>query len=117
MVEDRKSVYSIASEFCREAAVLIFVFGNLDMWFRSFTGELSKLALGWRAIVSHVTAIFALTVFFGLTGIFARKVEGQMSQSQELILAMYAGFGGIVLLTGYVYKEIRDRKRQRKQPQ
>ena len=35
-----------------------------------------------------------------------------MSQSQELILAMYAGFGGIV-----VYKEIRDRKRQRKQPQ
>jgi hypothetical protein len=40
-----------------------------------------------------------------------------MSQSQELILAMYAGFGGIVLLTGYVYKEIRDRKRQRKQPQ
>jgi hypothetical protein len=46
-----------------------------------------------------------------------KKVEGQMSQSQELILAMYAGFGGIVLLTGYVYKEIRDRKRQRKQPQ
>ena len=47
----------------------------------------------------------------------SRKVEGQMSQGQELILAMYAGFGGIVLLTGYVYKEIRDRKRQRKQPQ
>jgi hypothetical protein len=40
-----------------------------------------------------------------------------MSQGQELILAMYAGFGGIVLLTGYLYKEIRDRKRQRKQPQ
>jgi hypothetical protein len=32
-------------------------------------------------------------------------------------LAMYAGFGSIVLLTGYVYKEIRDRKRHRMQPQ
>jgi hypothetical protein len=73
VIEDRKSVYSIASEFCREAAVLIFVFGNLDMWFRSFTGELSKLALGWRAIVSHVIAIFGLTVFFGLTGILLEK--------------------------------------------
>jgi len=68
VVKYRKSVYSIASEFCREA-VFIFVFGNLDMWFRSFTGELRKPALGWRAIVSHVTAIFAFTVFFGLTGI------------------------------------------------
>ena len=117
MVGDRKSVYSIASEFCREAAVLIFVFGNLDMWFRSFTGELSKLALGWRAIVSHVTAIFGLTVLFWIDWNFIRKMEGQMSQNQELILAMYAGFGGILLLTGYVYKEIRDRKRHSKQPQ
>ena len=55
MAEDRKSVYSIVSEFCRESAVLIFVFGNLDMWFRSFT-ELSKLA-----------------VFFGLTGLLLEK--------------------------------------------
>jgi hypothetical protein len=65
----RGRVLSMAGEFCREAAVLIFVFGNLDIWFRSSTGELGKLGLGWPTIFGHVSAIFALTVFFGSSGI------------------------------------------------
>jgi len=32
----------MAGDFCREAAVLIFVFGNLDIWLKSLTGELEK---------------------------------------------------------------------------
>jgi hypothetical protein len=51
------------SEFCREAAVLVFVFGNLDIWLKSFTGELDKLSLGWWAITSHVMAVFGFTIF------------------------------------------------------
>ena len=116
MVEDRKSVYSIASEFCREAPVLIFVFGNLDKWFRSFTGELQEASSWVASNRKSCHRNFRINRLFWINWNFVRKVEGQMSQSQELILAMYAGFGGIVLLPGYVYKEIRDRKRQRKQP-
>jgi len=65
----------------------------------------------------HEVVKYGIKRLFWINWNFVRKVEGQMSQSQEPILAMYAGFGGVVLLTGYVYKEIRDRKRQRKQPQ
>jgi hypothetical protein len=71
--EERKEVVSMAGEFCREAAVLIFVFGNLDLWFRSFTGELSKLALGWQTISLHVAAVFALTVLFGISGVLLER--------------------------------------------
>jgi hypothetical protein len=39
----------MAGEFCREAAVLIFVFGNLDIWLKSFTGEGSGMVVEkWR---------------------------------------------------------------------
>jgi hypothetical protein len=33
-----------------------------------------------------------------------------MNSAQGLILAMYAGFGGLLLLAGYVYKEASLRK-------
>jgi hypothetical protein len=39
-----------------------------------------------------------------------------MNPNQGLILAMYAGFGGILLLAGFVYKEVRNRRERRKKP-
>ncbi|MGB6625952.1 MAG: hypothetical protein WA681_00120 [Candidatus Acidiferrales bacterium] len=73
MAEERKGIYEMVREFCREAAVLIFVFGNLDIWFKSFTGELWKLGLGFWAIVSHVLGIFAVAAVFGIIGILFEK--------------------------------------------
>jgi hypothetical protein len=70
---DRKGIYEMVGEFCREAAVLFFVFGNLDLWLKSYTGELSKLSLGWWSIVSHVSAVFGLAILFGVTGILLEK--------------------------------------------
>ncbi len=66
-------MFAMASEFCREAAVLIFVFGNLDIWFKSFTGELAKLGIGVWAVVFHVLTIFALAGVFGASGILFEK--------------------------------------------
>jgi hypothetical protein len=73
MAEENKGIYAMASEFCREAAVLIFVFGNLDLWLRSFTGELSKLGVGTGTIVYHVLAIFTLAATFGAIGVLFEK--------------------------------------------
>jgi hypothetical protein len=73
VAEERKGVYAMAGEFCREAAVLVFVFGNLDIRLKNFTGELSKLSLGWWAIVSHVSAVFGLTILLGAAGILFEK--------------------------------------------
>lgn len=39
-----------------------------------------------------------------------------MNANQGLILAMYAGAAGILLLAGYVYKEVRNRRARRKAP-
>jgi hypothetical protein len=39
-----------------------------------------------------------------------------MNSNQSLILAMYAGFGVLVLLAGFVYKELRNRRERRKNP-
>jgi hypothetical protein len=68
-----KSGYAMAGEFCREAAVLIFVFGNLDIWLKSFTGELDKLPVSRWGIVGHVSAIFGATIVFGATGVLFEK--------------------------------------------
>ena len=56
-------------DFCRETSVLVFVFGNLDIWLRSLTGELDKINFGWQAAVRNVGAIMALTLIFGVSGI------------------------------------------------
>lgn len=39
-----------------------------------------------------------------------------MNDQRGLILMMYAGFAFVVLLGGFVYKEIRDFKERRKKP-
>jgi hypothetical protein len=67
----------MAGEFCREAAVLIFVFGNLDVWFKSLTGELDKLSLSPWAIVKHVLAISAVAGIFEASGILFEKWRQQ----------------------------------------
>jgi hypothetical protein len=63
----------MASEFCREAAVLVFVFGNLDLWLRGFTGELAKRAIGTRAIIFHVLPVFTPAAIFGAIGVLFEK--------------------------------------------
>lgn len=67
----------MASEFCREAAVLIFVFGNLDVWLKSFTGELDRLALSPWTTTKHVLAIFVVAGVFEVTGIMLEKWREQ----------------------------------------
>jgi len=73
VAEERKGLYAMAGEFCREAAVLIFVFGNLDLWFKSFSGELWKLDLGFWAIVEHVLGVFVVAAAFGVVGVLFEK--------------------------------------------
>jgi hypothetical protein len=68
-----KGGFRMASEFCRESAVLIFVFGNLDVWFKSFTGELGRLPLSPWAVTKHVIAIFAVAGAFEASGILLEK--------------------------------------------
>jgi hypothetical protein len=63
----------MSGEFCREAAVLIFVFGNLDIWFKSFSGELDKLPLPPGAIFKHVIWVFGVAVLFEIVGMFFEK--------------------------------------------
>jgi hypothetical protein len=41
-------------------------------------------------------------------------MEAKMSGDQGLILVLYAGFAGILLLAGFIYKEIRAYKERRK---
>ena len=39
-----------------------------------------------------------------------------MMDQRSLALALYAGVAGVLLLAGYVYKEIRDHREHRKNP-
>ena len=39
-----------------------------------------------------------------------------MNVDQGLILAMYAGLGGVLLLAGFVYKEVRNRRARKNTP-
>jgi hypothetical protein len=73
VAEDKPDVLSMVGEFCREAAVLIFVFGNLDIWLKSFTGELEKLPLGPWAVEKHVVSIFFIACLLEGSGIMCEK--------------------------------------------
>jgi hypothetical protein len=68
-----KRLFEMASEFCREAAILIFVFGNLDTGRRGRTGELARVNFGRPAVVWQVAEIMALTVLFGGGGILSES--------------------------------------------
>jgi hypothetical protein len=39
-----------------------------------------------------------------------------MSQAQILILVLYVGFATIILIAGFVYKEVRDHRRRQISP-
>jgi hypothetical protein len=52
-------------EFCREAAVLVFVFSNLDLWLYHQTSD-------WE-VVKHVLQSVAVTFLFLATGMAMEK--------------------------------------------
>ncbi len=39
-----------------------------------------------------------------------------MSHQRELLMALYAGVAGVLLLVGFIFKEIRDYRERRKAP-
>jgi hypothetical protein len=43
LAEEKKGFYNMLGEFCREAGVLIFVFGNLDIWLHPQTTDTRKI--------------------------------------------------------------------------
>jgi len=62
------------SEFCRDAAVLIFIFGPLDIWFKALDGTLKLSTID---TVAAVLGIFALATIFQVTGLFLEKWEDE----------------------------------------
>jgi hypothetical protein len=74
MAEEKKGNLAMAGEFSREAAVLIFVFGNLDIWLKSLDGS-------WKytfwPTVGLISVIFAVASFFQVVGMFFEKWRGQ----------------------------------------
>jgi len=73
VAETPKGRYEMLGEFCREAAVLIFVFGNLDVWMKSFTGDLARLGIGAWAITKHFALVTLVAALFEITGMFFEK--------------------------------------------
>jgi hypothetical protein len=49
------------SEFCRDAAVLIFIFGPLDIWFKALDGTLKLSTID---TIAAILGIFALATIF-----------------------------------------------------
>lgn len=70
MAEERKGFFNMLGEFCREAAVLIFVFGNLDFW-------LNLIKAKEHTVVSDATnytlKVFGLAVAFQVIGMLFEK--------------------------------------------
>ena len=66
---ERKHVLGLFGDFCRETAVLVFVFGNLDLWLRSLPGSSYGTNVSARETAFNVATIMALTVVFGVLGI------------------------------------------------
>jgi hypothetical protein len=62
--------YSLMSEFCRDAEVLIFIFSPLDIWFKALDGTLK---LNSRDTITAVLGVFLLTAIFQVGGLFSEK--------------------------------------------
>ena len=69
----KKDLLEMGGEFCRDVSILIFVFGNLDVWFKVFTGEFAKMSLTDWAITKHVLWVFFVAVAFGITGMLFER--------------------------------------------
>jgi hypothetical protein len=61
MPEGKLGIFAMLGEFCREAAVLIFVFGDLDDWLHD------------RYILLNIIKVFGAALIFLVTGIFFEK--------------------------------------------
>jgi len=68
--EAKKSFLNMLGEFCREAAVLIFVFGNLDFW--AHLDQRARPPAPGEA-TNYTLKIFGLTMAFGLLGYLFEK--------------------------------------------
>ena len=65
MADERKGFFNMFGEFCREAAVLIFVFANLDLWLYHQSDD-------W-GVVKHLLQAFGVAVVFLITGMLMEK--------------------------------------------
>jgi hypothetical protein len=65
VAEEKKGIFNMLGEFCREAAVLVFVFSNLDLWLYHQTSD-------WE-VVKHVLQSVAVTFLFLATGMAMEK--------------------------------------------
>jgi hypothetical protein len=65
VAEEKKGLFNMFGEFCREAAVLIFVFSSLDLW-------LYQRATDWD-VVKHTLQAFGVAVVFLATGMLMEK--------------------------------------------
>ena len=74
MAEEKKGNLAMAGEFSREAAVLIFVFGNLDIWLKSLDGTWKHTF--WPT-VGLISVIFTVASFFQVVGMFLEKWRGR----------------------------------------
>jgi hypothetical protein len=70
MAEEKKDDFALIGEFCREAAVLIFVFGNLDIWLKSLDGTWKRAA--WPTVFI-ISGIFGVAILFQVAGMFFEK--------------------------------------------
>jgi hypothetical protein len=70
MAEEKKGNLAMAGEFCREAAVLIFVFGNLDIWIKSLDGTWK---LNFWPTVYSISKIFGVASLFQIVGMYFEK--------------------------------------------
>ncbi len=70
MAEEKKGYFNMLGEFCREAAVLIFVFGNLDFWLNVVHDATNPMT--W-ATLSYTFKIFGLTIVFQTVGMQLEK--------------------------------------------
>jgi hypothetical protein len=74
MAEEKKGNLAMLGEFCREAAVLILVFGNLDIWLKSLDGSWKH---AFWPTVGLISIIFAVASFFQIVGMSFEKWRGR----------------------------------------
>lgn len=68
-MSEKKSGYEMAGEFCREAAVLIFVFANLDLW-------LYQQYSDWN-VIKHLLEACGVALLFFVAGYALEKWRRQ----------------------------------------
>lgn len=70
MAEEKKSHLAMVGEFLRETAVLIFVFGNLDIWLKGLDGTWK---IRFWPTVGIISGIFLVAGFFQISGMLFEK--------------------------------------------